>query len=198
MPRWAGSCGMPRQQHRNCGNEAFCRKTCGLDWRVPVSPKKPPRPLDATDRRLLQALSLDARLPGRELAALAGVAESTVSQRLRSLRDSGVVRGYRTELDLTAVGLPLQAVIAVRLGAHSRKHVDSFRDVAPRLPGVLSMFHVAGGNDYLLHVAVADATALRDFVLERLTTHPAVAHTETSIVFEHTLGQSPLELEAPS
>lgn len=162
---------------------------------MPASPKKPQQALDATDRRLLQALSLDARLSGKELAALVGVAESTVSQRLRGLRDSGVVRGYRVEVDLAAVGFPLQAVIAVRLGAHSRRHVDSFREVAPRLPGVLSMFHVAGGTDYLLHVAVPDATALREFVLDHLTTHPAVAHTETSIVFEHTLGQSPFELE---
>lgn len=161
---------------------------------MPSPPKKPRRALDAVDRRLLQALTLDARLSGKELAAHAGVAESTVSQRLRMLRDSGVVRGYRAELDLDAVGLPVQAVIAVRLGAHSRKHVDAFRSVAPRLPGVLAVFHVAGGTDYLLHVAVPDAHALRDFVVERLTTHPAVAHTETSLVFEHTLGQSPLEL----
>lgn len=104
-----------------------------------------------------------------------------------------MVKGYRTELDLEAVGLPLQAVIAVRLGSHSRKHVDAFRSVAPRLPGVLAVFHVAGSVDYLLHVAVPDATALRDFVVERLTTHPAVSHTETSLVFEHTVGQSPLD-----
>lgn len=155
---------------------------------------RPKKPLDATDRRLLQALSLDARLTGKELAAHAGVAESTVSQRLRQLRESGVVQGYRAELDLDAVGLPVQAVIAVRLGAHSRKHVDSFRSVAPRLPGVLAVFHVAGGTDYLLHVAVPDARALRDFVVERLTTHPAVAHTETSLVFEHALGQNALDL----
>ena len=155
--------------------------------------KKARRPLDAVDRRLLRALSQDARLPGTELAAYAGIAESTVSQRLRALRDSGVVKGFRAELDLEAVGLPVQAVIAVRLGAHSRKHVDAFRSVAPKLPGVLAVFHVAGSVDYLLHVAVADATALRDFVVEQLTTHPAVSHTETSLVFEHTVGQHPLD-----
>ena len=161
--------------------------------RMPGSSKNSPQ-LDATDRRLLQALALDARRSGKDLAALTGVAESTVSQRLRALRDSGVVRGYRTDLDLAAVGLPLEAVIAVRLSTHSRKHVDSFRAKAARMPGVLSVFHVAGGNDYLLHVAVADAAALKDFVLDQLATHPAVAHTETSIVFEHTLGVSPLEI----
>lgn len=156
-------------------------------------PKKPRRPLDDVDRALLQELSLDARLSGRDLAARVGVAESTVSQRLRQLRDTGVVRGYRADLDLDAVGLPVQAVIAVRLAAHSRAHVDAFRSTAPRLPGVLSVFHVAGGTDYLLHVAVPDTAALRDFVVERLTTHPAVAHAETSLVFEHTTGRHPLD-----
>jgi len=159
-----------------------------------AAPLKNTHELDPTDRRLLQALALDARRSGKELAALTGVAESTVSQRLRGLRDSGVVRGYRTELNLAAVGLPLEAVIAVRLSTHTRKHVDSFRAKAAQMPGVLAVFHVAGANDYLLHVAVSDAAALKDFVLEQLATHPAVAHTETSIVFEHTLGRSPLEI----
>lgn len=163
---------------------------------VTSRPKKPRVPLDATDLALLQALALDARLSGRALAAVVGVAESTISQRLRHLRELGVVKGYRTELDLGEVGLPLQAVISVRLGTHTRKQVDSFRSVAHRLPGVLSVFHVGGADDYLLHVAVADAEALRDFVLERLATHPAVSHTETSIVFEHSYGRNPLELSA--
>jgi DNA-binding Lrp family transcriptional regulator len=47
---------------------------------------------------------------------------------------------------------------------------------------------VAGADDYLLHIAVADSDALRDFVLEHLTTHPAVGHTETSLIFGHLRG----------
>lgn len=144
--------------------------------------------LDRIDRALLRALGRDARASGAALATALGVAESTVSLRLRALRASGLVRGYRADLDLGVLGLSLQALIAVRLGQHSRREVDAFRSQAPTWPGVLSMFHTAGADDYLLHVVARDAEGLRDFVLEHLATHPAVQHSETNLIFEHVEG----------
>lgn len=49
-----------------------------------------------------------------------------------------------------------------------------------------------GADDYLPHVAGADAGALRDFVLDHLTGHPAVVHAETSLIFEHAQGTTDL------
>ncbi len=49
---------------------------------------------------------------------------------------------------------------------------------------MLQVFHVAGVDDFLVHVAVQDATALRDIVLEHITIHPVVRGTETQLVFE--------------
>jgi len=116
------------------------------------------------------------------------VGESTVSLRLRKLKASGLIRGYRADIDLSVVGISLQALIAVRLGQHSRSVVDSFRSAAPTWPGVLSMFHTAGADDYLLHVVARDAAGLREFVLHHLATHPAVQHSETNLIFEHVEG----------
>ncbi|MGI8434857.1 MAG: Lrp/AsnC family transcriptional regulator [Nocardioidaceae bacterium] len=151
-----------------------------------LSSKKPM--LDRIDRALLRALAVDARASGATLAALAGVAESTVSLRLRQLRSSGLIRGFRADVDLAALGAPLQAMIAVRLGNHSRPLVDSFRGAAPSWPGVVSLFHTAGAEDYLLHVVARDADDLRDFVLQFLASHPAVQHTTTNLIFEHVAG----------
>jgi len=147
-------------------------------------PSKKPT-LDRIDRALLRALASDARASGAALAAVVGVAESTVSIRLRKLQSSGLIRGYRADIDLSVVGISLQALIAVRLGQHSRTVVDSFRSAAPTWPGVLSMFHTAGADDYLLHVVARDAAGLREFVLRHLATHPAVQHSETNLIFEH-------------
>ena len=148
-----------------------------------------PQKLTGLDRALLRALALDARATGSALATATGASESTVSQRLRVLRSTGVIRGYRADVDLRALGAPLQALVAVRLGKHSRADVDSFRARVAQLPGVLSFFHMAGDDDYLLHVVAADADGLRDFVLDHLTTHPAVAQTTTNLIFEHAPGE---------
>lgn len=153
-----------------------------------------PEELDRIDRALVVALSSNARASGAQLAAEIGVAESTVSQRLRKLSQTGVVRGTHAEVDLTRMGVPLQALIAIRLVRHARTDIDDFRALAPHLPGVIGLFHMAGSEDYLLHVAARDAYELRDFVLNHLTGHPAVAHTETNLIFEHVRGDGWQEL----
>jgi DNA-binding Lrp family transcriptional regulator len=149
---------------------------------------EPKKPLDRIDRALLRALSQDARASGAALAAAVGVAESTVSLRLRALRRRGLVRGYRAEVDLAALGVSLQAMIAVRLGRHGRSTIDDFRARAVTWPGVISLFHTSGADDYLLHVAARDADGLRDFVLQHVASHPAVQHAETHLIFEHAPG----------
>lgn len=127
-------------------------------------------------------------MPNNALAQATGIAPSTCLTRVRSLRERGVIRGFHADVDLAAVGQPLQAMVAIRIGAHSRDEIDRFRAAAPGLPGVLSVFHVSGANDYLLHVAAASPDALREFVLDYLTADPAVVHAETSLIFEHVRG----------
>ena len=146
------------------------------------------RSLDRVDLALVSALLRDARMPNSRLAQEAGVAPSTALVRMRALLRAGVIRGFRADVDPAAVGRPVQALISVRLRAHDRAVIDSFADRLPTLPEVVQTFHTAGADDYVLHVAVADATRLRDFVLDHLTTHPAVAHTETNLVFSHDEG----------
>jgi DNA-binding Lrp family transcriptional regulator len=140
--------------------------------------------LDATDRKILAELAEDGRITNSALAARVGVAESTCIHRVRALRRAGVITGFRAELDLARLGLPLQAVVKVRLGSHNRDHVASFRATLAGVPGALRILHVAGEDDYLVHVAVESAEALRDLVLEHINVHPAVRHTETQLVFE--------------
>lgn len=149
-------------------------------------PPKNARPfsLDRTDLRILAELEDDGRLTNAALASRVGIAESTCIQRVRALREAGVISRFRAEIDPAALGLGLQAVIKVRLGSHNRDHVHSFHGTLTAIPGALTIFHVAGEDDYLLHVAVPSAAALRDLVLAHITVHPAVRHTETQLVFE--------------
>ena len=148
--------------------------------------------LDDVDRAILRELVRDGRTSNQALAEVAGIAPSTCLLRVRELRRRGVLRGVHAEVDLARVGRPLQAIIAVRMRAHVKEQVQAFRAQVPALPGVLALFHVSGKDDYLLHVAVADADALRSFVVDHLTGHPAVGHTETSLVFEHLDGRADL------
>lgn len=141
--------------------------------------------LDELDRALLRALENDARQTNRELATAAGVAPSTSLERVRTLRRRGVIRGFRAEIDLAAVGRPVQALISVRIRPPSRKVIEGFREWAARLPETIGLFVTSGGQDFLVHVAVPDTDGLYAFVIDRLTERPEVADVQTSVVYEH-------------
>jgi DNA-binding Lrp family transcriptional regulator len=145
----------------------------------------PSERLDRIDRAILVELQNDARLPNKELAARVGLAPSTCLERVRALRARGVLRGFHAEVDREALGRGLEAIVAVRIRPHSRPQVESFWTYALALPEVIEVFHVTGADDFLLHVGVAGTDALRDFVLDRLTVRPEVAHVESRIVYQH-------------
>ncbi len=141
--------------------------------------------LDALDFALLRALQDDARQTNRDLAAAVHVSPSTSSERVRALKASGVVRGYHAAVDLPALGRRVQALTAVTIRPPSRENIEAFRDWAGELPEIVGVFVVAGGDDFLLHVAVPDTDALYGFVIDRLTERPEVADVRTSVVYEH-------------
>jgi DNA-binding Lrp family transcriptional regulator len=144
--------------------------------------------IDRVDAAILESLAADARISNQRIAQRVGIAPSTSLARLRALRERGVIRGYHAEVDLAALGRPLQALIAVRLAVHAREQIDAFTSAVSELPGVLMVFHLTGVTDYLVWVAAADPQDLRGFVVDHLVTHPAVAHAETSLIYEHRRG----------
>jgi DNA-binding Lrp family transcriptional regulator len=153
-----------------------------------LMPKHPQPELDGVDLTLLALLARDARMTNQRLAERAGVAPSTALTRLRALRRRGVIRGFHAELDLAALGRPLQALIAIRLTVHEREQIETFTEAVRSLPGVLMVFHLTGVTDYLVWVAAADAQDLREFVVDHLATHPSVSHAETSLIYESRRG----------
>lgn len=140
--------------------------------------------LDRIDFDLLRLLRKNARLPNKDLAERVGIAPSTALERIRRLRESGVLKGFHAEIAPHAIGIGLQALISVRLAQHSRALLDSFQSHLRALPEVLAFYHVAGADDFLAHVGVVDSSHLRDFALEAFTERPEVAHIETRLIFE--------------
>ncbi|MBF6327051.1 Lrp/AsnC family transcriptional regulator [Nocardia transvalensis] len=141
--------------------------------------------LDDVDRILLDELARDGRMTNNALAAAAGIAPSTCLGRVRSLVERGVIRGFHADIDPAALGRSLQAMISVRVHANARPQLAAFGEQLATLDEVLNVYFIAGADDYLIHVATADTEELRLFVLEHLSAHPAVARTETILIFEH-------------
>ena len=140
--------------------------------------------LDRIDFELLRLLRKNARLANKDLAEHAGIAPSTALERIRRLREANVLKGFHAEVAAEAIGIGLQALVAVRMTRHSRKLLDSFHAHLRTLPEVLAFYHVAGAEDFLVHVGVRDSQHMRDFTLASFTERAEVAHIQTHLIFE--------------
>jgi DNA-binding Lrp family transcriptional regulator len=141
--------------------------------------------LDSIDFELLAVLQNDVRISNKALAAAVGLSPSSCLARVRRLLRDRVITGFHADLRDDALGIGLHALIAVQLRQHSRDAVASFRAHALALPGVISLMHVSGEHDFLVHVAVRDAAHLRDLALDGFTARAEVARMQTSLIFEH-------------
>ena len=159
-----------------------------------VRPSKDVQPidLDGIDRRILTALHADARMSNSALADLVGIAPSTCHGRVRRLQELGVIRGFYADIDPAAIGLSLQAMISVTLQSNARGKIRSFIQQIRSKPQVMDVYFLAGADDFILHVAARNTDDLRSFVVENLNADADVAGTQTSLIFEHLRGASPL------
>ena len=151
-----------------------------------------PADLDDVDRRLLAILHDDARISNSALADAVGIAPSTCHGRVRRLQELGVIRGFHADIDPAAIGLPLQAMVSVRLQSGARGKIRTFLQQIRRKPQVIDVYFLAGADDFILHVAARDTDDLRSFVVDNLNADADVAGTQTSLIFEHLRGGAPL------
>lgn len=79
------------------------------------------QPLDRIDRAILAHLQKNARLSNKELAAKVGLAPSSCLARVQRLTKQGVIKGFHAFVDPQALGIGLQALVAVKLKQHSRR-----------------------------------------------------------------------------
>ena len=123
--------------------------------------------LDPVNQRLLDALGADPRCSIAELARRVGMSAPAVRERIARLEESGVIRGYRLDLDPAALGLPVTAWVRLRPGPGQ---LAKIAQLAERTPEVSECHRVSGEDCFLLKVHVPSIEALEP-VLDRFLVH---------------------------
>jgi Lrp/AsnC family leucine-responsive transcriptional regulator len=149
--------------------------------------------LDLIDVRLLNELQQDADRPNVELARLVGLSPPATLNRLRRLKESGVVRAVQARLDSTAAGFALQVYVMVTLARHDEAANRRFQEEVQRLPQVIAADWVTGEVDAMLMVVSRDVADLQR-VLLRLSTRGGT-RLLTLLRLEELKPSSPLPLE---
>jgi Lrp/AsnC family leucine-responsive transcriptional regulator len=124
--------------------------------------------IDATDWGLLEALQENARLTFAELGRRVSLSPAAVAERVRRLEETGVLRGYHAELDLVALGVPMQAIIRITTSSSTECTTHGHR--LAEVPEVLEAQRVTGTDSYIARVAVRSMEHLED-LLTRIAPH---------------------------
>ncbi|HZX02597.1 Lrp/AsnC family transcriptional regulator [Kribbella sp.] len=123
--------------------------------------------LDDLNIRILEELSADPRLRTTELARRLGVSTPTVRERVGRLEETGVIRGYRLDVDPAALGRPVAAWVRLRPGPNQ---IPKIVALAERTPEVVECHRISGEDCFLLRVQVPEIASL-ETVLDRFLPH---------------------------
>jgi Lrp/AsnC family leucine-responsive transcriptional regulator len=140
--------------------------------------------MDDADRKLLRVLQADGRITNQELARRCNLSPAACFERVKRLRERGIITGYAAILDPVKLDLSLLIFVEVHLDRTTEETFDRFADHVRRAPEVLECHMVAGGFDYLIKARVKDMAAYRAFLGETLVAMPGVRETRTYAVLE--------------
>tara|TARA_B100000768_G_C11041518_1_gene274462 strand:- start:118 stop:573 length:456 start_codon:yes stop_codon:yes gene_type:complete len=115
--------------------------------------------LDDTDRRLLAVLLEDARISQRGLAQRIGVAQGTITNRLRRLEGLGVIKGYTVLLEPESIGWSMTVITGLRIEKGSMINVQQNIAADPR---VFAVYDVTGDYDSMVLARVKSRKDLDD------------------------------------
>lgn len=143
-----------------------------------------PIKLDRTDRRILEVLQENGRIPNVELARQVALSPSPCLRRLQRLEEAGVIDRYAAILNPSRLGLSLLAFVSVSLDKRSDHSTDDFKQAAIEWPEVSECYAMTGEMDYLLKVMVTDLQHFSRFVMDKVLRHPGVLDVKSSFALE--------------
>lgn len=133
---------------------------------------------DRLDAEIIGALEKDGRVGVAQLASDLGVSRNTIQARMRRLEESGVLRGFRPELDLASIGLPVQAQISLEI---DQRRMDEIIERLAEVPEILEARTQAGREDIVVLVASSSVSDIQRISLD-LVTITGVRHTDTTLI----------------
>ena len=150
-----------------------------------MSASKPAaKPLDRTDRRILEVLQKDGRISNVALARQVNLTPTPCLERVKRLERDGYILGYEARLDPEKVGAGLLVFVEINLTHTARDVFREFRNEARKLPEVLDCHLVSGNFEYLINARVRDMHEYRKFLGEKILALPGVNGSRSYVVME--------------
>jgi len=138
--------------------------------------------LDPIDRRILAELQADGRMTNVELARRVGISAPPCLRRVRTLEESGYIRGYHAEVDARELGFEVQVFASVGLQSQAEADLSAFEERCRSWPLVRECHMLNGEVDFILKCVAPDLSTFQQFLTGELTAADNVASVKTSLV----------------
>ena len=121
--------------------------------------------IDETDKQILAELRKNARVSFTDIGAVVGLTRPAVRERIRRMEESGVIMGYATLTDPTALGNPIRAVITLKLKQNMSgdTSADAICLQLCTLPEVRRFINVTGDVDGIVEADFPNMAAIDVF-----------------------------------
>ena len=131
--------------------------------------------MDATDFKIIELLQEDGRISMKDLGKIVGLTSPAVSERVKRLEESGVIKGYKAIVNPDKLGRVIKSFINISLPS---ENYQSFIDYVKRDNRIVECHHITGDDCLLLKVIVPDMYALEQ-VIDKIK---QVGRTKTSVI----------------
>jgi Lrp/AsnC family leucine-responsive transcriptional regulator len=155
----------------------------------------PPMRTDRVDRAIVSLLQTDGRIANVDLADAVGLSPSACLRRVRALEASGIIAGYRAELDRIQAGLGLTIFIELRVEGHSRDTSTRVEQALTAIPAVVACYLISGSADFFVEVAVPDLASYEQLLLGQILTINSVVDAKSTFAIRSFLSRGPLPLD---
>ncbi len=146
--------------------------------------------MDRNDRKILRRLVERGRSTQFELAEAAALSPSAAARRQRALEDSGIISGYRADLNLRELGYAATVFVSVSLDSQSDEALSAFEEAVAACPSVLRCHLMSGRDDYLITVAARSIEDYERIHRQEIATLPRVARIETAFALREVVNRS--------
>jgi Lrp/AsnC family transcriptional regulator for asnA, asnC and gidA len=145
--------------------------------------------IDNLDRDILRILQRDARTPYLEIARELAVSGGTIHVRIGKMKDAGIIRGTKQQLDYRALGYDVTALVGIRVaGAHGIKDICA---KLQEIPEIVEIHYTTGAFSLIAKVVARNMSDLYSLLAGRLREHQAIGSTETFLVLNTELEREP-------
>ncbi|WP_320176522.1 Lrp/AsnC family transcriptional regulator [Roseovarius pacificus] len=148
--------------------------------------------LDTTDRRILRELVQDATQSASALGRKLNLSQPATWRRIKRLRDSGVIKGQRLDLDKEKLGFGVSVFLGIKLATKGRVSLEDFERAVSAIPEVQTVEHILGLYDYRLRIVARDISDFERVLRRRIMTLPGVGDVEANVLMSEERRPGPI------